>query len=224
MGDRVAFYKYLRIGDFLRGPEERECVIAQTDFVRPGWGNAASPIQRGAGGTFKITVPTCMQLGYFSAAETVRQFEGRRLQYLKDMRTLAGFIPGTFAQRGTLSIIEDYATDVTTAVTGPPAGSEVTFTLAAGIGVAVNDRILIFSGTMYDTPSVTNVSGQDVTVDLLNNSYPDGAPVARLLYLVPNCCVQQAPKIPGGQPGTNRASLDMQWIFESADDPAWSLP
>lgn len=223
MGDRLAYFKHLRLGDFLKGPEQRDALIEETQFRRSSWSTVAVPLSRGAGALYRFTMKSGLLLGNSNSSETLRQFEGRKLALIKAVREAAGFLAGTYAQKGSLSIIEDSEADATTLAAGATAGASASVTVANGSLFAVNDYLLIVSGSTYDVAKVTSAGGPDLIVDNLANSWANGSPVYRLLYTVPNAFMQRAPSIPGNEPGTNRAAKELEWVVDSADDPLYSL-
>lgn len=224
MGHPIAFFKGTRLGDFLRGPVSHEAVIQETQFARTGWGNSATPIAAGAGGTFRHTLRSVLWRGHHTAAETHRQFAGRKLDFVANVRAVAGYQAGSYSQRGHLSVVQDDESDVTTLVLAPTPGSSTTCEVAANIGFAVNDRVLIYSVNGYDACRVVAYSHPTLTLDQVAVNHPDGTtPIYRLLFSVPECHLQRGPTVPGHDVGTNTVSLDMEMVFESADGAAYSL-
>lgn len=120
-------------------------------------------------------------------------------------------------------MIEDF-TDHVTATSAPVSpGTSVTIPVGSGLGALNNDYILIANGVNQEIFRAAASGANSILAQSLAGSWASGSLVGRLLYYFPSCFCQRTPEIPGSAPGTNTASRDMEMVFETAEDPIWSL-
>lgn len=226
MADRIAYWKTLRLGDYLHGPETLKLDADWPEFKRNGWAEAASPQEKAPSGWYDITVTGAMQLGHPSAigvSETQRQFMGRKLDLLKDFRDATSFANG-YTVKGDLAIVEDTSSDETTMTNTEAAGSDVLIEIDADISLAVGDyALLLTTGTTAEVVTVkTTPSSTSFTADL-TNSFTAADSVFRLLYYYKDAYAIDSPTVPGEAPGTNNIAQSLVFRFGCINDALENL-
>lgn len=220
MGDRIAYYKNLRLGDFLRGPETLALEFDRMQFTPSVWSNRKAPIERGANAAYNVSLDGGMVIGYYDANETVRAFQSRKISLLTSLATVCGFGSGNiYTQAGVFAVIEDESTDATTAYAGN-----------VGATLRVVDST-IFS--VFDVVYVGGINGGEIlTIEVITTAthtltfsttplyaHLAGDPVAKVLWYLPNAYCTEAPQIEGIEPGTSTAAKSLRFGFSSASDP-----
>ncbi len=220
MGDRIAYYKNLRLGDFLRGPETLALEFDRMQFVPSVWSNRKAPIERGANAAYNVSCDGGMVIGYYDSNETTRSFHTRKLALLTSLATVCGFGSGNiYTQAGVFAVIEDEATDATTAYAG-----------VVGATLRVNDSAIF---AVSDVVYVGGAGGGEVlTIELITPAthtltftttpvyaHVAGDPVAHILWYLPNAYCTEAPQIEGSEPGTATAAKSLRFGFSSVSDP-----
>ena len=221
MGSRLAYFKTLKLGDFLQGPEEIEVDYEAPTYVRSGWAEAPGLVEKAPGGAFQYHLRAGMMRGH-AGAETDRAFMGRKLAFASGLRNALSFGTG-YTVLGTLAGVEDEATDGTTTNGSVTAGSDRTMTLDANIGQAVGDYVLMVSASAHEIVEVKTVDSSLVFTADFVNTWADETQVYRLLYYVAQASCQSIPKLTGLAPGTNNASIGLDFTFASAADPVDNL-
>ena len=221
MGARLAYFKTLKLGDFLQGPEEIEVDYEAPTYVRSGWAEAPGVVEKAPGGSFMYHLRAALMRGH-AGAETDRAFMGRKLGFASGLRDVLSFGTG-YTVLGTLAIIEAEDTDGTTTNGSVTAGDNRTMTLDANIGQAVGDYVLLLSASTYELVEVESVDSSLVFTADFVNTWADESKAYRLLYYVAQASCQSVPKVTGLAPGTNNASVGLDFTFASASDPVDNL-
>jgi hypothetical protein len=221
MGDRLAYFKKLKLADFLQGPEELEVEYEPPTFVRSGWAEAPGVVEKAPGGVFRYHLRATLRRGQ-DGAETDRAYMGRKLAFASNLRNELSFGTG-YTVLGELSIIEDDATDATTTDGEVAAGNDQTMTLDADLSLGIGDYVLLVSGSAHEIVTVENVPTTLTFEGDFANTWADASTIYRLLYYAPQASAQSVPKITGLQPGTNNASINLDFTFASAADPVDNL-
>jgi len=222
MGDRIAYFKHLKLGDYVVGPPALELPFEGSRMFRSGWAEAAVVDERAPGGAYRVIIRVNFHKDHDST-ETQRAYLGRKLTFLKNLRDALSFGSG-YNTSGHLALIEDDGTDATTLTNNETAGSGVTVELDASIGAAVSDYVLITDGSSaYEITQVDSVtSSTELVMDLANN-WSAGDSIYRLEWYLPTAFAEQIPQIKGHEPGTSRASRDLEFVFVSVNDPTHNL-
>ena len=226
MSDRLAFFGWFLCGDHMDLPEGVGLNLTPTTFVPAQWGNGATPVVQQSGGSVRVTVTSHLWRGKYDPNETVAEFRGRTLDFILKLREAAGISPSnSYAAAKDLCIINDSSTDATTLAAGATSGTSVTLTATSDIGLATGDYILIVdeANRKWDVAEVTSGSFPDFVVDSIDYNYSSGAVFGKIHWYLPVAFMQQAPEIGGKQPGDINAAVDLQFVFESAEDPVHNL-
>ena len=93
----------------------------------------------------------------------------------------------------------------------------------ANIGQAVGDYVLMVSASAHEIVEVKTVDSSLVFTADFVNTWADETQVYRLLYYVAQASCQSIPKLTGLAPGTNNASIGLDFTFASAADPVDNL-
>ena len=221
MGDRIAYFKKLKVGDFLQGPESIEVEYEAPQYVRSGWAEAPGVVEKAPGGVFRYHLRAALARGH-AGSETDRAFMGRKLTLASNLRDELSFGTG-YTVLGDLSIVEDDGTDKTTTDGEVAAGDDQTMTLDADLSLAVGDYVLLVSASTHEIVEVETAPTSVTFTGDFANTWADGSTIYRLLYYVPQASAQQVPTITGMEPGTNNASVNLDFIFASAADPVDNL-
>lgn len=221
MGARLAYFKTLKLGDFLQGPEELEVDYEAPQYVRSGWAESPGVTERAPGGTFRYFLRAAFRKDH-GGAETDRAYQGRKLTFVKSLRDTLSFGTG-YTVLGKLSIIEDETTDGTTTDGAVSAASDQTMTLDAALSLAEDDYVLLVSASAYEVVEVKTVPTAVTFTADFTLAWGDASTAYRLLYYVDNATCQRAPKINGLVPGSNNVSKNLDFTFASADDPVDNL-
>ncbi len=225
MSDRLAFFGWFLCGDHMDLPEGVSLTVQPVQFLPAQWGTGSTPIVQAGGGSVRVSVTSHMWRGKYGS-ETVAEFRGRTLDFITNMREAAGFSPSnSYAQAKDLCIINDSSTDATTLAAGASSGTSVTLTATADIGLVTGDYVLIVdeANRHWDVAEVTSGSFPDFVVDSLDYTYTSGAVFGKVHWYLPAAYMQQMPEIGGKQPGDVNAAIDLQFVFESAEDPVHNL-
>lgn len=220
MGARLAYFKLLKLGDFLQGPEEIEVDYEAPTYVRSGWAEAPGVVEKAPGGSFQYHLRAALMRGH-AGAETDRAFMGRKLAFASGLRDVLSFGTG-YTVLGTLAIVEDEGTDKTTTVHAEEAQTSETVAINDDISLAADDYVLIVNATQSEIVRVSSPSSSSFVCDLTLD-WDAGTTVYRLLYYVAQASCQSVPKLTGLAPGTNNASLGLDFTFASASDPVDNL-
>lgn len=220
MGDIRATFKGLVLGDFITGPPEKQVIITPNRFAETIWGSSAVHVVAGPSARHRIALRCNVRK---LAAETSRQFFGRKLQFLKDLRSVAGF-GTTYSTLGPLVFFEDDATDITVTASSPPAGTNVDCLLASTIGLAVGDYFFIrSSNTVYDLTTVVAVSGTTATLANISNVHSNGVLCGRVWFYYPNVSLQDISALEGNIPAAHLIAREITMSFEGVSDPVSNL-
>ena len=103
------------------------------------------------------------------------------------------------------------------------AGDDQTMTLDADLSLGIGDYVLLVSGSAHEIVTVETVPTTLTFTGDFANTWADGSTIYRLLYYAPQASAQSVPKITGLQPGTNNASVNLDFTFASAADPVDNL-
>lgn len=145
-GQRIGYYKTLRLGDVIRGPEGLKVSGRAVEMVPGTWALRSSPQEAGPGALYTVRVLMHLIRGY-SGTENADVFMGRKIAFAKSVLAARGVFPsGGYSGAGPLAFLPDDANILRTGG-AVSAGSSVTIgitgtapgTLAAGTRCFITD-------------------------------------------------------------------------------------
>lgn len=218
MSTRVAFYRGLVLGEGLNKPEKVSIPLQSVESV-PAMSSSVTTLRtRGGASEYRVKFETRL---WKNPAESRRDFQIRRISFMKSIRKVAAYVPGSYALFGTLLFIEDAATDIQTAAVSISAGLAVTITLSGEHNFTVGDWVAIYDPAtqVHDVAEVTLVAGATIKASQVDNNYSAGVAVARVLWGIRNALPVSLPEIQGDEPGQIVASPNLPFEFVSVEEP-----
>lgn len=204
--DPIAYFKWLKVGDFLQSLPDLTPEIEPAQVTTSVEGNTAKINEGGANARF---LPELKHALHRSSSETYREFYLRRVAYAENLASVAGR-GGTYSSAGALVIVDHSENDVTTLSSSVTAGSDVDVALTDDIDVAVGDYMLITDGTAsYEVVQAkSGTSGATVRCDP-SLSWAGTETAARVLFYFPSAYLTEMPQITATTDGSTQATYDM---------------
>lgn len=225
MGNPIAYYKWLRLGDYLLAPPHFSAQPETVEFRGTVFGDRATPVERGANQSHRCSLAMAMHRGFYSPSETVRAFDQRKVAFLASMTAASQDSNALgYNSRGDLAFIWDDSTDMTLLNGAVSAGTPVSIVVDDDINPTVGDYILITAGTTWEITEVEGwtVGTKTILADL-TQGFPDAGAtvVARLNWHFPDCWrVSQVDLSSRQGRGTAvNATSDVTVEFQGVEDP-----
>lgn len=226
MGDTVAFWKSLQLGDLVSRPPDVTLDMVAVEEVRPPHGGSAKLVERPAATLYKATLPVTLKWQTSDPNETHRGFELRVQQFLIDLNAEQQYDPtvGTFS--GPLVLVQDPDTDGTT-VGSVTYGSSDTVTVESLIGAAIGDWFLLLkedgdvSDPQFELFEATGVTGPDISCSLVSASWGSNDLIYKIWWGYRNAHIDGPFAIPSPDASAYRVRMDLVLNVKSADDPVF---
>lgn len=225
----VAFWKGLRLGDYLHGPMGCKVQVANPSAMAPTlFGDAAALQDRGASAHYLWQMEAVLQKAHGTAgpSEDARGFRRRAAAFAAGVMAAAGF-GNQFTARGTLVVIGSESDDDRTAPGTISPGSNVTIPLNAAYGTAVEIGLDLAyledpasPGIIQELAAINTYSPgvPAIRVDAVQFSYASGARAALVHLAVEDVFLAQGVDIPGTAPGTDQAVQRIALEFGGLED------
>lgn len=222
----IAYWKSLRLGDTLARLDDRTLDLVGGDEIRPPHGAGAKIIERPGASLYRITVPMVWLWQYFNPAETWRSFELRIQQFMVDLNAEQQYDPtiGTFS--GPLVFVHNEITDIRTVDSVAYASTdEITTTTPHGFNAG--DWILLLhsvgSGLQprFELAQVGIITSTTTfETQLTAATWTNGDTIYWVWWAYRDAFLDGQFTI-SGNPGAERARIDIPINFKSMDDPVF---
>lgn len=214
MGDRVAYYKTILLGDTIRGHETPE--LAGEDPAIESALGATDPLltERGGGSYYEVELIALM---FRTDAESDDDFIVRKIALLVALRSARGFGSGT-TSLGDLAVCSD-SDNIQTASGSLTAGSNVAITTGVA-NVSTGQKWFISDDSNYEV--FTSVAGSyagGITAAVLVNNYSASAKLFKVTWTMPKAFLRAGIRIPGNEDGSQYAAKEISLKFVSLEDP-----
>ena len=226
--DRVAFFKSMRLGDVVHGPDGIAVPGEDPSFKAPLYATRGTFNDRGAASHYEIEVIGDLIRNYYENSEDTSTFELRRLYTMAYVRKVRGYATGASTTAGILAIVND-ATHVRTTTAPIVAGSVVAvpYSGTAITSASVAGTLFLIasnSGSLVSEIVVATgaTAGVTFTATTLVNSYSSGATIAPVAWYIPGVYLLAGTKIAADDPAGFEASRDISFVFQGVDDAIYS--
>lgn len=199
MGDRLAVYRGLELGDFTRDLESRSVESSGIEFRDTLWGNNASIEESGAATRMTLKLTAVLWRNYLAltggASETLEAFARRRLLFEAILRSNTGYLASDiYNRRAILAVIWDTVRDMAETPFDINSGATSFFVSNDTTPWAVGDLCLLVD-TLDLRHEVRTVSAWTpgtftLETDATVNFYNSGSTrIYRVHYYVPECWI-----------------------------------
>lgn len=215
--ERIGYFKTLRLGDYLKGPELIRVVGEDPEFVSALYADRPTVIDRGGRSHFEVEAVATLQRG-FAGAEASDVFMTRKIAFAVQARQVRGYVPSSvYTTEGILAVLEDVAGLYQT--TGSVSAGAATIPLPVTLAMSADDHWYITDGTSFELMriSTTQVSSS-LAVDATTYAYASGAYVFKPTWYLRNAFLLGEVALAGNDPGTSRAVKDIGMKFSSVED------
>lgn len=218
--DRIGYFKTLRLGDLLQGPERIRAKGDDPEIVSPLYGNRGVIIDRGGRSHYEVDAQGALVRGY-STTETADQFMQRKLQFLINIVTVRGYVPSSvYGTEGVLAILSDSADLHTT--TAPVSAGATTVPITAPDPTYLDgESYFIADGTSYELLRLSAGTGVNLPVAATTYGYASGAIVFKPSWFLRNAFLLTDTQLEGLDPGSNQGVKEIDFKFVSIETPEW---
>lgn len=221
-GSRIGYYKTLKLGDVIRGPEGLKVSGRPVEMVPGTWALRTSPQESGAGAFYTVRVLVHLIRGY-TAPESTDVFMGRKIAFAKSVMAARGVFPSlAYSGAGPLAFLPD---DANVLRSGGPvsAGSSVTISITgtAPGTLAAGTRCFITDGTNAEIFSAAAGSYTTTLVaQTLAYSYAGSATVFVCGWCIDGAYLTGDLDMPASQDSVELSrAKDISLEFQSVNDP-----
>lgn len=217
--DRVAYFKTLRLGDMVRGPEKLSIAGQEAQFIGT-YGGTKPILSDQAGQTGYELEVTCHLLREFSGAETYGAFFKRKLAFLKDLKTIRGW-GVAYTANGVLAVCESTAANFHQTTGSVSAGASADIPIG-GVNITVVGTEYWFIADTVNHEIFTAAVGSwtnGIRAANLAKDYASGARIFRPLYYLPAAQLQPGTSMDTNDPAANQVAKNVSLRFAFVDDP-----
>ncbi len=219
--DRIGYFKTLRLGDVLQGPERIRAKGDDPEVVSPLYGNRGAIIDRGGRSHYEVDAQGALVRG-FAGAETADQFMQRKLQFLINVVGVRGYVPSTvYGTDGVLAVLSD-SSNLHSLTTLIAAGATSIDINSPAPTFASGEHWFITDGTSYEILT-TSGSGSSTTIPIVASTYgyAAGAVVFEPTWFLRNAYLLTDTQLEGIDPGSNQGVKEVEFKFMSVEAPEW---
>lgn len=227
---QVAFYKALRLGDFIGGYPSMKLAGEGVELKSALYGTRSTVTDRGCKSWYEFGIQSNIIRG-FTSAESVEVFLQRKAAFLAALHSARTNLPTTsLATYGYLAVCDNLQ-NVFKLTGSESAGSSVALDFTNPYGgstsltIAGTELWYIFDSSSNLCETFTVAAGAytaSVTANVIANNYTSAAYLFRASLVVPGAFLEPGVEMPGNDTeGVNEAVKDIDIRFTSVDAPTY---